>query len=161
MVNNGVTTYNGVWFKLTSDLNMRNIAWVPIGNSTTNCFCGKFDGDNHFIDSVSVTGSYTYAGLFGITGAGADILNVGAHCDVNISGSYTTYAGGIVGYVNGAQTRITNCHNTGDIFASISGGIIGAVYVANTVIENCHNTGNVSSFESSGSCSGGIVGVSL
>ena len=161
MVNNGVTTYSGVWFKLTTDLNMHNITWVPIGNSTTNCFCGKFDGDNHFIDSVSVTGSYTYAGLFGITGAGADILNVGAHCDVNISGSYTytTYAGGIVGYVNGAQTRITNCHNTGDIFASTSGGIIGAVYVANTVIENCHNTGNVSSFESSSSYSGGIVGV--
>ena len=98
MVNNGVTTYSGVWFKLTSDLNMHNIAWVPIGNSTTNCFCGKFDGDNHFIDSISVTGSYTYAGLFGVTGDGADILNVGAHCDVNISGSYTytTYAGGIV-----------------------------------------------------------------
>ena len=31
MVNNGVTTYEGVCFKLTTNLDMQNIAWVPIG----------------------------------------------------------------------------------------------------------------------------------
>jgi len=168
MVNNGVTTYSGVWFKLTSDLNMRNIAWVPIGNSTTNCFCGKFDGDNHFIDSVSVTGNYIYAGLFGITGNGADISNVGVRCKINInSGSDEHYVGGIVGYVNGGQTIISHCHNTGDISHSqregIIGGIIGKLTGANSVVENCYNTGNVSATYSGSSysyelCSAGIIG---
>ncbi len=166
MVNNGVTTYSGVWFKLTSDLNMHNIAWVPIGNSTTNCFCGKFDGDNHFIDSVSVTGSYTYAGLFGITGAGANIINTGVHCGMNISGSGTKYVGGIVGYINGSNTRVVNCHNTGSVVCSLSssaspalcsGGVIGYVNCASAEIKNCYNTGSVTA-SNSDSYSGGVVG---
>ena len=33
MVNNGVTTYEGVYFRMTTDLDMQNIEWVPIGNS--------------------------------------------------------------------------------------------------------------------------------
>lgn len=179
MVNNGVTTYNGVWFKLTSDLNMRNIAWVPIGNSTTNCFCGKFDGDNHFIDSISVTGTYIYAGLFGITGGGADILNVGVHCNVNVSGHYDNYLGGIVGYVNGSNTSVKNSHNTGVISSSswsyaasssYSGGVIGYINGSNILVENCYNTGcdsasRTSMYSStssdipvSRSYSGGVVG---
>ena len=173
MVNNGVATYNGVWFKLTTDLNMRNNAWVPIGNSTTNCFCGKFDGDNHFIDSVSVTGSYTYAGLFGITGNGADILKVGVHCDVNISGSGNSgnkNVGGIVGYVNGNNTHVVNCHNTGSVisyiastassFSSCSGGIIGYINGSNCFVENCNNTGKVTSSTKSGSSSSAAVSYS-
>lgn len=67
MVNGGITTYANTWFRLTTDLDMNNVAWVPIGNSTTNLFCGKFDGDNHFIDNITITGDYTYTGLFGIT----------------------------------------------------------------------------------------------
>ncbi len=172
MVNNGVTTYNGVWFKLTSDINMRNIAWVPIGNSTTNCFCGKFDGDNHFIDSISVTGTYIYAGLFGITGGGADILNVGVHCDVNLnfSNSDIRYAGGIIGSVRGNQTQVNNCYNTGNISTTssttssashYSGGVIGYVYGASTEINNCYNKGSVSAnyrFPKSGGVVGYVYG---
>lgn len=152
MVNNGVTTYNGVWFKLTSDLNMRNIAWVPIGNSTTNCFCGKFDGDNHFIDSISVTVNYTYKGLFGITGGGFCCENLG----VNTNMLYTTnYSGGIVGYINGANTVIKHCYNTGTHYGTYAGGIVGFNNASGVQIIFCYNasTGTIG-----GHYSGGIIG---
>ena len=155
MVNNGVTTYEGVCFKLTTDLNMQNIAWVPIGNSTTNLFCGKFDGDHHFIDNISITGSYSYAGLFGITGDNVRIANLGVKCEINIDAACN--GGGIVGYINGANTRIENCYNTGNLsqLRSSSGGIVGYINGDDTRIENCYNTGNLSQLRSS---YGGIVG---
>lgn len=156
MVNNGVTTYEGVYFKLTTDLNMQNIAWVPIGNSTTNLFCGKFDGDHHFIDNISVTGSYPYAGLFGITGENVRIANLGVKSEIDINAACN--GGGIVGYINGANTRIANCYNTGNLsrLRSSSGGIVGYINGDGTSIENCYNTGSISSI--SGSFYGGIVG---
>lgn len=156
MVNNGVTTYEGVYFKLTTDLNMQNVAWVPIGNSTTNLFCGKFDGDHHFIDNISVTGSYSYAGLFGITGDNVRIANLGVKSEININTMCN--GGGIVGYINGANTRIENCYNTGNLsrLRSSSGGIVGYINGDGTSIENCYNTGSISSI--SGSFYGGIVG---
>ena len=155
MVNNGVTTYEGVYFKLTTDLNMQNIAWVPIGNSTTNLFCGKFDGDHHFIDNISVTGSYPYAGLFGITGENVRIANLGVKSEIDINAECN--GGGIVGYINGANTRIENCYNTGNLsrLRSSSGGIVGYINGASTRIENSYNMGNLSGLQSS---SGGIVG---
>ena len=157
MVNNGVTTYEGVYFRLTADLNMQNIAWVPIGNSTTNMFCGKFDGDHHFIDNISITGSYTYAGLFGIMGENVRIANLGVKSVIDINAQ--CYCGGIVGYINGANTRIENCYNTGNLsrMKYSSGGIVGYINGANTRIENCYNTGNISVPSNSNYC-GGIVG---
>ena len=54
MVNSGVTTYAGVHFKLTTDLNLKNRQWVPIGINDAKSFKGVFDGDNHFIDSLLI-----------------------------------------------------------------------------------------------------------
>ena len=158
MVNAGVTTYEGVYFKMTTDLNMQNIAWVPIGNSETNLFCGKFNGDDHFIDNISITGSYTYAGPFGIIGDNVVIANTGVKSEVGVS---RRYAGGIVGYIKGENTLIENCYNTGSISSSISssseyyptysGGIVGYCGGANARIENCYNTGSISSYSYSSS----------
>ena len=189
MVNGGVATYAGVWFKLTTDLNMNNIAWVPIGNSSSNLFRGKFDGDNHFIDNISITGNYTYKGLFGIVGEGFRCLNLGVKTTITSSSGQNS--GGIVGRINGNNTVIQNCYNTGNITGkkfvggivglvartttiqncyntgtvssdSISGGVVGLINGdgANTVIKNCHNTGNITSTSSSFHiCSGGLIGL--
>ena len=153
MVNNGVTTYDGVWFKLTSDLNMRNIPWVPIGNSTTNCFCGKFYGDNYFIDSISVTGSYTYKGLFGITGTGFRCDNLGVNTTVTSTGDNS---GGLVGYINGANTVIQHCYHAGALKGFYVGGIAGYNTASNTQITFCYNasTGTIAR----SSIGGGIIG---
>lgn len=157
MVCNGVTTYEGVYFRLTADLDMQNNAWVPIGNSTTNMFCGKFDGEHHFIDNISITGSYTYAGLFGIMGENVRIVNLGVKSVIDINAQ--SYCGGIVGYINGSNARIENCYNTGNLsrMQSSSGGIVGYINGSDTRIENCYNTGNISASSNSNYC-GGIVG---
>lgn len=153
MVNGGVTTYAGVWFKLTSDLNMNNVAWVPIGNSTSNLFRGKFDGDNHFIDNISITSNYPYSGLFGITGDGFRCENLGVK--TNMDGTnHTGYAGGIVGYINGANTVIQNCYNAGSVKGEYVGGIAGWTKKSGVEIVSCYNIGVCSG---RGSC-GGIVG---
>ena len=151
MVNGGVATYAGVWFKLTTDLNMNNIAWVPIGNSTTNLFQGKFDGDNHFIDNISITGNYTYLGLFGITGDGFRCENLGVNTNILV---YRSYGGGIVAYTTGANTIIQHCYNTGTLQGGRNGGIVGVNNATGTQIISCNNFGNTAS----GSNGGGIVG---
>ena len=138
MVNGGVSTYANTYFKLTTDLNMNNVAWVPIGNSTTNLFRGKFDGDNHFIDKISITGNYTYKGLFGITGNGFRCENLG----VNTTISSSTGGGGVVGQINGSNTVIEHCYNTGN---TRGGGIVGTTKGSGTIITACYNTGNISS----------------
>lgn len=97
MVNSGVTTYEGVYFRMTTNLNMQNIAWVPIGNSSTILFCGKFDGANHFIDNISIT-VYSPAGLFGNTGDNVIIANTGVKNIIDILGGN---AGGVVGCIRG------------------------------------------------------------
>ena len=166
MVNNGVTTYEGVCFKLTTNLDMQNIAWVPIGNSTTNLFCGKFDGDHHFIDNISITGSYTYAGLFGITGENVRIANLGVKSEIDINSSGSGYHGGIIGRLSGANTHIENCYNTGSVYShltnySYAGGIVGYLDGPDARINNCYNTQIVSAHSSNSSYasySGGIVG---
>ena len=83
-VNDGTSTYNGVYFRLTSDLDMNSLEWTPIGNSTTTRFKGVFDGDGHFIDDIYISssvisygdgselGSY---GLFGVV-EGVSISNL-------------------------------------------------------------------------------------
>ena len=152
MVNSGVTTYAGVYFKLTSNLNMNNIAWVPIGNSTTQLFCGQFDGNNKSISTIKITGSYTHEGLFGITGNGFRCRNLGVTTTASSTG---IYCGGIVGYINGSNTVVENCYHTGSVSStststgSFSGGIVGYIN-ATTNIANCYNTGTVSSCYASG-----------
>ncbi len=155
MVNSGVTTYTGVYFKLVSNLNMNSIAWVPIGNSETQSFCGQFDGNNKYINNIKITGSYTYQGLFGITGQGFQCVNLGVNSTISSTGQY---CGGIVGYIKGNNTVIENCYHIGSVSStyssSFSGGIVGYIGASSTSVLVCYNAGLVSSSY----IAGGIVG---
>ena len=74
LVNAGVTTYSGNYFKLTTDLDLNNIPWTPIGTETSQ-FGGNFDGGNHVISKLNIT-SATNAGLFGVVSGGIEILSL-------------------------------------------------------------------------------------
>ena len=63
---NGGTTYSGKYFKLTTDIDLNNGEWTPIGTAS-NPFKGSFDGDYHTISNLQITGSNSYVGLFGYT----------------------------------------------------------------------------------------------
>lgn len=155
-VNKNDSTYNGVCFRLTNDLDMNSLNWESIGNSTTNCFKGNFDGNNHFIDNVIVryytdaNGNAingTYAGLFGVI-YNATIINLGVKSTITSNGgTQPGHVGGIVAMVKGSNNNISNCYHTGNIsFSGTSsvaghrGGIIGSIN-GETIIVNCHNYG--------------------
>ena len=161
-VNSG-TTYSGQYFKLTTDLNLKNILWIPIGKDTTNSFQGTFDGDNHFIDSLYYNASFLqYVGLFGcVKNATLKKINVNANITQRYS-SAASYASGICGFASGGT--ISDCSNSGMISSSssysssYSGGICGYAYASSSgmvSISNCSNFGTISS---SSSYAGGICG---
>jgi hypothetical protein len=77
----------------------------PIGNYS-NEFTGTFDGKGYKITNLYINRSTTdYVGLFGFTGSGSEIKDVGLE-EVNVSGDL--YVGGLVGYNRGGT--ITNSY---------------------------------------------------
>lgn len=94
MVSGGVSTYANMHFRLTTDINLHSLSWTPIGSSETNCFKGTFDGDDHFIDSITVTNGANQ-GLFGVIGCGATVKNLGVNT-ISYSLANALQLGGIV-----------------------------------------------------------------
>ncbi|MBR0062062.1 MAG: hypothetical protein IJP68_11350, partial [Selenomonadaceae bacterium] len=129
-VNNG-NTCAGYKFKLTSDLNLNNENWTPIGNGGdyNNHFTGVFDGQGHIIRNLTVeTSGYERAGLFGYLG-------------------YTNDRGGTIQNVN-----LLNANVKVDTAGGIAGGIVGTNY---GTIDNCFVDDTISG---TGSNIGAIVG---
>lgn len=58
---------DGVAAKLTADIDLAGINWVPISSKMITEKSGYvyFNGDGHTISNLKVEGSYTYGGLFG------------------------------------------------------------------------------------------------
>ena len=76
------------------------IIWTPIGTQTKP-FTGTFDGKGHIISGLVKENSTEPVGLFGVSGSGAEISNVGV---VNFIFSGTADAGGIAGINEGTIT---------------------------------------------------------
>ncbi|MDX1809585.1 MAG: GLUG motif-containing protein [Sulfurospirillaceae bacterium] len=139
--------------------------FVPIGNSSTR-FTGIFDGLGHIINGLTIDRpSSSIQGLFGFTGIGSRIQNIGL-----VGGSVhgLDYIGGLVGYsyrssiknsyamlnvigrekVGGlvglsSSTSITNSFATGNVSGTTSVGGLGG-YVQDNVLNNTYATGKVS-----------------
>ncbi len=156
--------YSGVYFEMTSNIDLNDEAFTPIGNSYSNSFQGTFNGGGYEVSGLYVTVSQ-YAGLFGSVN-GATIKNLGVS-----SGSVTgtSYVGGIAGYLRESST-IINCYNKATVtkvasddmmdmeMESSTGGIVGFSYKG-TII-NCYNVGDVTANSSMEVYAGGIVGMS-
>ncbi len=135
----------GVYFRMTQDINMKNIAdWQAIADSTTGGFCGHFDGSGYAVWNLN-SHTYNVCGLFGRLGDGAVIENL-TIAGGNLGGAYNNSIGGIAGeVVSGATVTVRNCHN----YATLTGlwgigGIIGEVEDGATVFfENCSNHGMI------------------
>ncbi|MDO8262573.1 MAG: GLUG motif-containing protein [Gallionella sp.] len=120
--------------------------FVPIGNATTN-FTGTFDGLGHTISNLTINRPATIdIGLFGVTGAGSAISNVGLDL-----ASVTGYdrVGALVGNANGG---ITNSYASGNVTGRYwVGGLVGIV---NATITDVYSTGTVSGQSSVGGLAG-------
>ena len=156
-VNSGID-FEGKYFKQTADLDLSSYTnWRVIGESMATPFKGHFDGNNHTISNLTITGTTQYRGLFGVVlGIGsaanqkAEIHHLTVKGDV-AGGSYT---GGIVGYADFTNfKKIDNYVKVGTTSYSYHGGIAGEAYTY-CEFDSCHNHAMVEG----STYTGGIVG---
>ena len=105
---NAGNTYQGKTVKLTADIDLNGEEWTPIGTSK-NPFNGTFDGQNHTISTLVITGSNSDVGLFGRTNNGevknltvnnakvSGYLNVGVIAGTPYTSKYTNIS--VTGHV--------------------------------------------------------------
>ena len=132
--------------------------WTAIGTNriNNNGFCGVFNGDGYAVRGIYINTQESYQGLFGNSGGGSIIANLGV-AESYIYGD--TYVGGVVGY-NGAGYNdveysggtVTNCYNTGSVTGKDHvGGVAG---INEDTVTDCYNTGGITG----GTYVGGVVG---
>jgi len=115
-------------------------------------FAGVFDGGDHTISNLTITG-IRCAGLLGQLASGSEVKNVKL-VGVNIDGS-DGYTGGLVGLASSAGAAVTNCSCEGTISGhSYIGGLVG---YGGARVTRCYSNGEV--YGSKWSI-GGLVGYS-
>lgn len=161
-VNTEVSDYAGVYFKMTTDIDLAGIPWEPIGDYTANTkiFKGNFDGAGYIVSGLFIDNAdAANVGLFGRT-AGATIKNLTVKGDL-VSGKQ--YAGAVVGYAM-KSSNLLNCTSEVQLIVGTTvGGIAGRVStlgddkVFNNVI-GCISYSNINTLSSKNVFAGGIVG---
>lgn len=166
-VNSG-NTFSGKTIQLTADIDLNGKEWTPIGKNTL--FRGTFDGGNHTISNLKVSGSGATddntKGLFGGAG-GATFRNLTID-NANVAGS--EYVGALVGtnYEGVFENcRVTNSKISG---STSTGALIGRIAEAKShlqitgcSVKDCdvtilNNTAFGSDDDVAGKKIGGIVG---
>ena len=122
------------------DLGGESNPWTPIKD-----FRGTFDGGNHIISGLYITGVEDFVGFFGEVQNG-DIKNL------TIRGKIENCIGRIGGICGQHQGTIINCHNEANITVDefsmsadkSSGSItVGGISGYGGSFENCSNSGNI------------------
>lgn len=149
-VNDGTLATSGKYFKQTADIDLTDVAWTGIGNST-NQFKGTYDGDGHVITNLTLKDDQNVNGLFGVVD-GATIQNVGIASGAStITTSDTADIGNLVGQspANTNLVTISNCFNAASLTVTVGvaktcnfGGLLGNMQ-GNVDITDCWNTGNI------------------
>lgn len=164
---NGKTNFQGVYFKLTEDIDLGEQAWTPIGKNDSYPFKGVFDGNEKTISNMAAinTNDYNYAGLFGFIANGS-ILNL--QIEIAATGLHVqgvVNIGTLVGHIT--NSIITNCHVKGGniigdspIFTQMAvGGLIGQM--TSSEVTGCSSAIGVTATHNgaTGLFAGGICGV--
>lgn len=164
---NGKTNFQGVYFKLTEDIDLGEQAWTPIGKNNSNPFKGTLDGDEKTIRNLAAisTDDNNYAGLFGrIENGSVQNLQIEiASTDLHVQG--VDNIGTLAGYIT--NSKITKCgvkggNITGDEPSSIQlvvGGLVGQLI--GSEITDCNIATDVKAVLSNASAlsAGGIIGI--
>ncbi len=114
-------------YKLTSDIDLNNEPWTPIGTSTLP-FSGTFDGNGHTISNLKINTTQSGAGLFGYV-FGGKIKNINIdNVDVVSTGNHV---GALAGYMidKATNSAIENCSVTKGTVKGTSyvGGLVGFI----------------------------------
>ncbi len=138
-------------FSLTTDIDLNNISWNPIGaiSGGKYRFKGYFNGNGHKISNLYIYASaHDNVGLFKILWGGSIKNVVVENANITCNG----YAGCIVG--SSESSTIMNCYASGNITSEYSagnciGGIVGdmkaagAYSTAYSYVVNCYASVNV------------------
>ncbi len=170
---------------LTADIDLANKEWTPIGNHS-NPFKGNFNGDNHTVTGMQISGELDRVGLFGECtkhNVNSAIKNITVKdsviCGINFVGAIVGYAeeiniencrsigntingktdvGGICGKIGGYSVgKVSQCYNSSKVTGR---GRVGGIAWMGGIAENCLNTGEImiinKAYQSAG---GGIFGI--
>lgn len=170
---------------LTADIDLANKEWTPIGNHS-NPFKGNFNGDNHTVTGMQISGELDRVGLFGECtkhNVNSAIKNITVKdsviCGINFVGAIVGYAeeiniencrsigntingktdvGGICGKIGGYSVgKVSQCYNSSKVTGR---GRVGGIAGMGGIAENCLNTGEImiinKAYQSAG---GGIFGI--
>ena len=128
-------------YKLTENVTLSGTNnWTAIGYNYYNDFAGSFNGQNYTITNLSINATGSNQGMFGYTGSGGMVQNVGlvgVSISVNVSG--INHVGGVAG-INGGTVQ--NCYSTGSVGGNCSkvGGVVG---LNGGTVQNCYSRCNV------------------
>ncbi len=172
-VNSG-ETYLGICFRLTTDIDLQSLPWQPIGGAVdansvpVRLFKGYFEGDNHLVDNLSVTGKR--CGLFGAVGE-STILNLRVRGTVHANETEccaALIAAVVYNTTDSLPTRFIHCSTDGEVTASNStssystfsnaGGCVGMVWKCPYLtISDCSNNAVVSTLSGGQQYAGGFI----
>ena len=119
------------YYELTTDLDLKNINWIPIGISDDRSFKGHFNGNGYEIKNCKISEyiimcyvELDVVGLFGyndgtIENLGIDDVNINVQFRYKELKDSAICAGGIVGVNNGI---INNCYTIGNMMLNYMGG---------------------------------------
>ena len=172
---------------LTADIDLANKEWTPIGNHS-NPFKGNFNGDNHTVTGMQISGELDRVGLFGectrynvysaiknitvkdsvINGKSGVGAIVGSAVEINIENCRSIAnkikgerrVGGICGYFCGYSHggKVSQCYNSSKVTGRKSAGGIAGMGDRCSA-ENCLNTGEITvTTTGTQSACGGIFG---
>ncbi|MBN2259850.1 MAG: InlB B-repeat-containing protein [Clostridiales bacterium] len=176
-VNENIELFSGKSLILTDDIDLSGHEWEPIGsgvNDDDTYFQGNFDGDDHTISNMSISGAYAVAGLFAGVMTNNDterpliIQNLTVDGTIDLTGEIKV-VGGIAGMAE--NVNFINCNSGVSISVVVPsefnedspavgvGGILGAAVRAIS-ISDCSNKANTRiSIESKMPIAGGIIGL--
>jgi hypothetical protein len=130
-------------FLLTTDINLGEIEWRPIGICLGTEFDGVFDGNNYVISNLNMTDpnepQYMSMALFGYTANNAIIKNLNLKKISVAEGNQIKYISSLVGNNRGI---VKNCHVEATLEGSNCGGLAGE---NSGLILYCSSTCNISS----------------
>ena len=149
----------------TSDIDLENESWIPIGlghddkdgligqgdyNWKNRMFFGKYNGNRHKILNLNIDRNYNCSGLFGFIRGASTICNLIVYGSILQSNDV---AGGIVGELQYGSS-VDQCAFIGNVNSkSVAGGVVGCIWAGGSIL-NCYHNGIVSS----DNIAGGVVG---
>ena len=153
--------------------------WIPIGkaqlpagstgstcddNGNNTCFDAVFDGKGYLIKNLAMRRDLEYLGMFGATGASADIHNLGLVAnlaDYTGASNNAIHIGGLVG-LQGSGGSITDSYATGSVDGGVGdndivGGLVGLQGSGGSITDS-YATGSVDGGAGGFDRVGGLVG---